>query len=39
MQRSLESSEMKNKIIIQNFKITGGINYVISNFNRIKIIK
>lgn len=27
------------QIIIQNFKITGGINYVISNFNRIKIIK
>lgn len=43
MLRSLELSEMKNKIIIQiiiqNFKITGGINYVISNFNRIKIIK
>ena len=39
MLRSLELREMKNKIIIQNFKITGGINYVISNINRIKIIK
>lgn len=39
----LTPESSKNKIIIQiiiqNFKITGGINYVISNFNRIKIIK
>lgn len=39
----IKSGHLKNKIIIQiiiqNFKITGGINYVISNFNRIKIIK